>query len=106
MDVMPGMSLKVCPPSTDTQAHDMLRVYVGELRSGARTSCQFSLWAVAKRLPKRSATKLGSYPKPPVGVTLTGGPNVAPCERQNGTATTIISSVPAVTTARRHRLEE
>src|SRR6266404_8695762 len=53
----------------------MLRVSVGEFTSGARTSCQFSLWAVANTLLKRSTTKLGSYPKPPVGVTFTGAPN-------------------------------
>src|SRR5262249_23472891 len=100
------MSGQLWPPFGEIHAHDMLRVYVGEFRSGARTNCQFSLCAVANRLPKRSATKLGSYPNPPVGVTFTGGPNVVPCDTQNGDAKTIISNVPAATAARRHRFEE
>ncbi len=49
--VRPGMSTNVLPPSTDTQSHDMLRVNVGEFGSGPTTSCQFSLWAVAKMFP-------------------------------------------------------
>src|SRR3954454_19520174 len=72
--VSPWMSPKLWPRFVESQAHDMLRVYVGEFRSGASTSCQFSLCAVANTLLKRSTTKLGSYPKPPVGVTFTGAP--------------------------------
>ena len=45
------MSVNVAPPSTETQSHDMLRVNVGEFGSGASSSCQFSLWAVAKMFP-------------------------------------------------------
>jgi hypothetical protein len=45
------MSTNVLPPSTDAHVHDMLRVNVGEFRSGASASCQFSLCAVAKMFP-------------------------------------------------------
>src|SRR5437868_12476324 len=77
------MSGQVWPLSVEFHVHDMLRVKVGELRSGASTSCQFSLCAVANRLPSWSATKLGSYPKPSVGVTLATGPKDVFCARQN-----------------------
>ena len=43
----PGRSANVLPPSLEAHAHDMLLVNVGELGSGARASCQFSLCAVA-----------------------------------------------------------
>jgi len=89
----------------DLKAKSLALNYVGEFRSGARTNCQFSLCAVANRLPKRSATKLGSYPNPPVGVTFTGGPNAAPCERQNGTTRRIVS-VPTTGSVQRLRLEK
>ena len=70
----------------------MLRVKVGELVSGASRSCQFSLWAVAKILPNRSTTKLGSYPKPSGGVTFTGGPNVTlPCAKERGASRVTIT---------------
>src|SRR2546425_6150990 len=90
--VRPGISPHVLPPSTESQAHDMLRVKVGELVSGASRSCQFSLWAVAKILPNRSTTKLGSYPKPSGGVTFTGGPNVTlPCAKERGASRVTIT---------------
>src|SRR5919198_5393532 len=89
------MSTNVLPPSTDVHAHDMLRVYVGEFVSGARTSCQFSLCAVAKMLPYRSTTRLGSYPKPRSGVTFTGAPNGV------GPAPDAVTATSAATTAAR-----
>src|SRR5437660_12731783 len=48
----PGRSANVLPPSLEAQAHDMLRVNVGEFGSGESASCQFSLCAVAKMSPK------------------------------------------------------
>src|SRR5436190_491124 len=54
MLLRPGGSTKLCPPSTDVQTHDMLRVEVGEFASGASASCQFSLCAVTKMFPHLS----------------------------------------------------
>ena len=56
----PGMFLNVRPSSVDHQVYDIDRVPVGAFASGPSASCQFSLWAVTKMLPKSSTYTAGS----------------------------------------------
>ena len=60
--VRPGVLPHVLPLSVDSQAHDMLRVWVGEFGSGAIASVTFSLCALANALPDLSTIRVGSYP--------------------------------------------